>query len=264
MPERMNYETGTFCWVDLATTNIGSSKQFYTRLFGWTMADVPAGEGGVYTMAEKDGKTVCGLYELCEKDRKQGISPHWQSYVSVGSADQSAARAEELGGKVLMSPFDVMDVGRIAVVQDPSGATFSLWEPREHPGAALVNEPNTLCWNELQTRDTAAAEKFYPALFDWTSETHAGAAGEEYTEFKNGGRLAGGMLRIQEAWGPMPPSWAVYFAVANCDATLETARQLGGQSLISPVDMDGVGRFVFLQDPQGVAFAVIQLFAPDD
>ena len=264
MPERTNYEPGTFCWVDLATPDIGSSKQFYTGLFGWTMTDVPAGEAGAYTMAEQDGKTVCGLYALCEEDQKKGISPHRQSYVSVGSADRSAAMVTELGGKVLLSPFDVMDVGRTAVVQDPSGATFSLWEPREHRGAALVNVPNALCWNELQTSDTSAAGAFYGKLFGWTSETSPGAAGEDYTEFKNGDRLAGGMLRIQEAWGPVPPNWAVYFAVADCDAALETARRLGGQAKMPPVDTDGVGRFVFLQDPQGASFAVVQLLAPDD
>ena len=253
------YSPGTFCWADLATTDAEAAKKFYSPLFGWKATDVPAGEAGTYTMLEKDGKPVCALYGMDEQMCQQGVPPHWQSYVSVKDADETAAKVTELGGTVIQPPFDVMDVGRMAIVQDPAGATFALWQPRRHIGAQRVNEPGTLCWNELCTGNTAAASRFYVALFGWTEKKGPGTAGPEYTEFRNGDRPAAGMIEIQKEWGEVPPHWSVYFAVADCDAALEKAKSLGAKVEMPPMEVKDVGRFALLQDPQGAHLAVIHL-----
>jgi predicted enzyme related to lactoylglutathione lyase len=259
MPEIKSHAPGSFCWVDLPTTDAEAARRFYTPLFDWTATDVPAGEAGTYTMLDKGGKQVGALYELGAEMRKQGVPPHWQSYAAVRNADESAKKVKELGGKVIQPPFDVMDAGRMAVVQDPTGATFALWQPKQHLGAQLVNEPGSLCWNELYTRDTQAAVNFYTGLFAWTVKKSKSATGDEYTEFYNGDRPAGGMLEIKKEWGEVPPNWAVYFAVGDCDAALEKAKSLGGKVDMPPMEIQGVGRFALLQDPQGGHFFIIQM-----
>ncbi len=252
------YPPNTFCWVDLATTDADAAKQFYTQLFGWTATDVPAGEGMIYTMLEKGGKNVCALYQMTEAQQQP---PHWLSHVSVPDADASTAKAKALGGTVLMAPCDVMESGRMGLIQDPTGAIFSLWQPKEHIGADLANEPATFCWNELQTKDIEGATQFYTELFGWTTKTTKNAMGGDYIEFLNGDRSGAGMLEIQPDWGDMPPTWVVYFVVENCDATLEQAKALGGRIDMPPIDMEAVGRFAIIQDPQGAFFTVIQMAA---
>jgi len=164
MVDKTKHEPGTFCWVELATSDGAAAKTFYTSLFGWTADDAPGG-GGVYTTLRKNGKDAAALYEL--GPQQKGVPPHWNSYVCVENADAAAAHAKELGGTVMMEPFDVMEHGRMAVVADPAGATFSVWQPRHNIGAQVVNEPGAFCWNELYTTDPRRAGK--PAT--WTSAT---------------------------------------------------------------------------------------------
>jgi predicted enzyme related to lactoylglutathione lyase len=259
MGERSGYKPGTFCWVDFAATNAGAAKAFYGELLDWLAIDLPTDIGGVYTMFEKDGKAVCGLWQMSEEMIGQGIRASWQSYVSVESVDLSVAQAAELGAAVLMQPYDVMKAGRMAVIRDPTGAVLALWEPDEHIGADIVNVPGALCWNELQTHDPSKAKAFYGDLFGWTAGRISGSEGQPYWEFRNADVLAGGMIEIQSGWGEVPPNWAVYFAVADCDATVNQALDLDGELLVPPRDVAGTGRFAFLQDPLGAVFAVIAL-----
>lgn len=262
MAEMEEYAPGTFCWVDLATTNAEAAKRFYTELFGWTANDVPAGEAGFYTMLQKDDKHVGGLYGMSGQMRQQGVPPHWQSYVSVSSADDIARKVEEMGGTVLKQPSDVMDFGRRALVQDPMGAALALWEPVQHAGAELIGEPGALCWNELYATDLEVGSKFYTGLFGWTVNKTTGAIGQEYVEFHNRGQPVAGMLQIREEWGEVPPNWAVYFAVEDCDATLAKIKNLGGKVEVEPMEVKDVGKFAVVQDPQGAYFAVAELQAP--
>src|ERR671917_2830351 len=124
MGKRERYEPGTFCWVDLATTDPAGAKAFYGELFGWEAEDMPAGEAGTYTMLRLDGDEVCALYELAAGRREQGIPSHWLSYVSVEDAYATASRARELGGTVFGEAFDIDGDGRMVVVQDPTGAVL--------------------------------------------------------------------------------------------------------------------------------------------
>lgn len=259
MTEFKEYAPGTFCWVDLATTNAEASKTFYTSLFGWSATDVPAGDAGTYTMLEKDGKNVCALYQMNAAMHQPGTPPHWLSYVSVPDIDTSAAQVKTLGGSVLQEPCDVMESGRMSLIQDPTGAIFALWQPKEHIGAQLVNEPSTFCWNELHTTNVTAAKTFYAGLFGWTIDKSTNAVGGDYFSFQQGDRPMGGMMEIQAEWGEVPPNWVVYFAVEHCDATIEQAKTLGAAVEMAPMDIKDVGRFAILKDPQGAYFTVIQM-----
>src|SRR5262249_17908766 len=161
---------GTFCWPELATNDAALAKKFYGALFGWDFEDNDMGEGGTYTMIQHKGSTVGALYGQKPDDQKR-MPPHWNAYVSVESADQAASKAKQLGGALLMEPFDVMDAGRMAVIQDPTGAIFSIWEAKKHIGATLLDEPGSLTWTELMTPSTEKAAAFYTGLFPWKTET---------------------------------------------------------------------------------------------
>jgi len=261
--EVTKYPHGTFSWIDLATTDTAAAKAFYAGLFGWSYADSPVSDGVYYTMFDLHGKSVAGMSALQPDQQQQGIPPHWNSYVTVENVEESAQKAQEAGGTLLAPPFDVMDAGRMAVIQDPTGAVFSMWEPRDHIGASLVNIPGTLVWNELATRDTDQASAFYNTLFGWTTSTEDNGSGIPYTMFSNRGRAAGGMLPMTEEWGEMPPHWMVYFAVDDCDASLEKAKELGGTVHVGPIDIPNTGRFALMGDPQGAVFTIIQMLRVD-
>lgn len=261
MSQVNEYPPGTFCWVELGTTDAAGAKKFYGELFGWAFNDQPVGPDLVYTMLQLEEKNVAALYQLNKELTEQRVPPHWLSYVSVSNADETAGKTGGLGGKVLKEPFDVFDVGRMAVLQDPTGATFAVWQPRTHAGALLVNQPGTLCWNELMTTDVAAAGKFYTALFGWTAESQQ-MGPVNYTSFVNGERPAGGMIAITKEMGDVPPYWLVYFAVADCDQTVGKTTSLGGTITAPALDVPGVGRLAVAQDPQGAFFAFIRLENP--
>jgi uncharacterized protein len=248
MSEVTRHEPGSFCWPELATTDAGGAKKFYTTLFDWSFEDSPAGPDMIYTMLKKKGKSVGALYKLGAEQK--GIPPHWNVYVAVASADATAKKAKELGGKVLMEPFDVMEFGRMAVIQDQQGATICIWEARKHIGAEVINEPDSLCWAELDTTDTNSAQKFYTGLFGWGAKVS-----EEYTEWQRGGTSIGGLMKIPKEWGPVPPNWLVYFMVSDVDATTKKAGSLGGQAIVPPTDIPKTGRFSVIRDPQGAVFA---------
>jgi predicted enzyme related to lactoylglutathione lyase len=256
MSLRTSYTPGTFSWVDLATSDPDGAKTFYTQFFGWTFKDMPAGDT-VYTLFFKDEKKVSAMFQL-SKD-KPGIPPHWKNYVSVENVDETALRIQELGGSILEPAFDVLTSGRLCIAQDPTGAMFALWEAKESFGAERVNDPGSLCWNELYTQDTVKAESFYTQLFGWSVKKAPDAPGPVYHQFYNKEMGAGGMLEIQPEWDPVPPHWIPYFAVENCDESLEQAKKLGAKINNPAMDIPNVGRMGSLQDPQGGHFNIIAL-----
>jgi predicted enzyme related to lactoylglutathione lyase len=250
MGERTSHSPGTFSWVDLATTDTDGAKRFYTGLFGWDVYDRPIPGDGVYTMLLREGKEVAALFEA-----QEGMPTAWSSYVTVESAESAASRAAELGGGVMAEPFDVMEAGRMAVIQDPTGAVVSVWEPRESIGAEFVNGPGALTLNQLNTSDPEAAAGFYRELFGWRIEEVAGGD-QSYWGIYNGDTLNGGMMPLPPD-SPAPPHWLVYFGSADADADADRIGGLGGQVLVSPFDVPG-GRILVAQDPQG---AIVGLLA---
>lgn len=257
MPRVERHEAGTFCWSELATSDAGAAKRFYTDLFGWKADDTPMGEGMVYTTLLKGEGQVGGLYQLGAEEAGRGVPPHWNSYVSVASADETASKAKSAGGTVLAEPFDVMDLGRMSVLQDPTGAVVGIWQPGRHVGTTVVEEVDAPCWYECQTKDPAAAARFYGSVFGWT--TKQDPATSQYTELYLGQRVVGGMMPIAPEWGPVPSHWMVYFSVADCDATVEKAGKKGGSIHKPCAQIEEVGRFAILADPQGAGFSVIRL-----
>ena len=260
MVEKTRHEPGTFCWVELATKDGPAAKKFYTSLFDWGVNDIPGEQGQpTYSMLEKRGKEAGALYQLTAQQK--GTSPRWNSYIRVTSADEAAAKAKQLGGRILTEPFDVMDQGRMANIQDPTGAAFAVWEPKKHTGAEVVNEPGAFCWNELYTTDPKKAGDFYSRLFGWTRETMPLPTGQEYTIFKKGDDQSAGMMELPRDW-KVPPHWLVYFAVDDSDRTVSKASGLGAKVMVPPTDIPNIGRFAILNDPQGADFAVIRLEMP--
>lgn len=257
MGERTSHPPGTFSWVDLATTDAAGAKRFYGELFGWEFEDSPVGEGVVYTMCRVGGKEVCALSEQGEQERSVGIPPHWNNYVTVDDVDALTTRARELEANVAMDPFDVMDAGRMSVVADPTGAFFSMWQPRSHIGARLVNVPGALTWNELATKDVERAKEFYGALFNWGFEAIDGGGGMQYTLILNSDRSNGGIREQSEIEAGIPPNWVPYFAVDSVDDSVAKAGELGGRVLVQPMTVPA-GRFAAIGDPQGAVFAVFE------
>jgi predicted enzyme related to lactoylglutathione lyase len=261
MQETPAYKPGSFCWVELGTTNADAAKSFYKELFGWAYQDGPAGPDMIYSMIKLDGKDVGGLYQMTADMLAHGVPPHWMSYVSVANADEATAQAAAAGATVMNGPLDVADAGRMSVLQDPTGAMFSVWQPINNPGAGVYRDLGAFCWNELGTNDTKKAADFYTTLFGWGTELMPGPF--EYTIFKNGAEGVAGMYKIvPEIMGPIPPNWMVYFAVADCDATLQKATELGGKVLVPAEDIPDIGRFAILQDPTMAAFAIIKPATP--
>jgi predicted enzyme related to lactoylglutathione lyase len=256
MSERTQYAPGTPSWTDHASPDPGAAAGFYSDLFGWrTENRMPADSEGEYHMAELDGKSVAAL----GSQPMEGMPPVWNTYISVESADEAARRARDAGGDVVMDPFDVFDAGRMAVCSDQAGAVFMVWEPKEMIGAERVNDPGTLTWTELVTRDVDGSKDFYGAVFGWTP--NAMDAGEyEYTVWNLGESGVGGMMPISGERFPadMPPHWLVYFAVEDADATARRADELDGRIEKEPFD-GGAGRIAILADPVGAVFGVIAL-----
>ena len=259
MAEFSSHIPGTFCWPELATTDQKGAVAFYRGLFGWDLNEQPIGPTETYSMFQLRGKEVAAAYTMRPEERQHGAPPHWNNYVTVTNVDEAVKKAEGLGAKVFAPPFDVMDVGRMAVLQDPTGAVFQVWQAKKHIGARILNEPGALCWTELTTSDTKAAEKFYTQLFGWTPKHGAPGAPMEYTEFSVAGTPSIGMMaKPKDMPAHIPSYWMPYFQVTSVDASASKAKELGGKVMVGPQDIPDAGRFAILVDPQGAVFAVFQ------
>jgi predicted enzyme related to lactoylglutathione lyase len=253
--ERTAYAPGTFCWADLATTDVEGAAAFYSALLGWEGDEMPAGDGMTYTMMRVGRRYVCGLSAMPESQRALGAPPAWLSYVSVEDADATAERAGALGATVMMPPLDVVDAGRMALVQDPQGAVLGLWQPRARAGAELVNDPGAMTINQLNTSDPDAAARFYGELFGWAID-QVSAEPQAYWSIENAGGLNGGMMALPPGT-PAPPHWLVYFTVADLEASAAAIAAGRGQVVV-PATPVPAGRFLVARDPQGAHFALFE------
>ena len=229
MGKRTRYEPGTFSWVDLATTDLEASKAFYGGLFGWKPHDSEVPGGGVYSMMRLGAADVAAIYDQPAEQRDAGVPPFWFSYVTVASADESAAAAGEAGGSVHAGPYDVLDAGRMAVIADPAGAMLGIWEPRENIGADLVNDPGCLTFNELATTDVAGSIRFYEKLFGWSVDGLDTGGGPPYWAIVHEGAANGrngGMRELGPDEEGRPPSWMPYFSVSSADETIARTAKL--------------------------------------
>ena len=255
MGERTKYEPGTPSFTDLTTPDTDAAQQFYGTLFGWDFESLDTGNPDMpYIMGRQGGKDVAGMMQLTPEMTSGGMPPVWSTYITVDDVDAETKKAKDLGATVFSEPMDVMSAGRMSVLADPQGAVFCLWQPKDSIGSELVNTPVSITWNELITPDPAGSRAFYGGLFGWEHETMP-FAGSEYTMFSMGGNnVAGAMAPPMEG---MPPFWGVYFSVADTDATVAKAKELGASVIAEPMDLPP-GRMAVLADPQGAAFNVIK------
>ena len=255
------YPDGIFSWIDLSTTDLAEAHAFYSGLFGWDVDDQPLPGGGSYTQFRIDGYSVAGAGQMMQEMLDAGAPSVWTSYVNIEDADAIAARAAEAGGVVFMPPMDVMDQGRMALIQDPTGAPFGIWQPAAHIGAQVVNQPNSLVWNELHTRHSEAANAFYRRVFGWTDEVDDSG----YITWHQDGRLHCGAMKLAESWPESTPSnWMAYFLVDDLEAMVSRAIELGGSSPTGVVPAGELGHLAVIIDPQGAAFSVIKFNGPAD
>jgi uncharacterized protein len=254
-----DYAPGTPSWVELSSPDPDASAGFYRDVLGWSATEPGGAETGGYRMFQSGGKSVGGLMGHMQ----EGQPTVWATYVSVADADDTAQKVTAAGGTVMVAPMDVVDLGRMAVFADPTGAVFGVWQPKAFAGAELVNEPVSLTWNEVHTRDTDADKAFYNSVFGWTAgKPEFEGAPDTYTVWELGGKPVGGMMEMVEGMFPpgTPPHWSVCFAVADADDTVAKARDHGATVAAEPVDMP-IGRFAALIDPQGAWFTIMQAAA---
>ncbi len=255
MPNVDKHPAGAFVWIELGTTDQAAAKNFYGSLFGWAANDMPMGPNEHYTIFRIDGRDAAAAYTL-SPERSGGAPPNWMPYISVENADASAGRAAKAGGKILAPPMDVFDAGRMAVVEDPTGACFALWQPKANPGIGITGVDGTLCWADLMSTDAGRARQFYAELFGWEI-----APGEHdpsgYLHIKNGDTFIGGMPPVGPQPG-VPSHWLMYFLASDCDGATAKAKGAGANIYYGPATMEGVGRWAVVADPQGAVFAIFQ------
>jgi predicted enzyme related to lactoylglutathione lyase len=258
MPHIEKHAPGSFSWIELATTDQAAAKKFYGQLFGWTSSDFPMGANDFYTVFQLEGRDTAAAYTLRPDQRSQGVPPHWMIYIAAESADAAANRAAQLSGKVLAPPFDVYDAGRMAVLQDPTGAAFCVWQVKKHKGTGIAGVDGTFCWADLSTPDQERASQFYADLFGWKIMKDDEDPSHNYFHIMNGEDFIGGIPPATHRDPKIPPHWLAYFAVSDCDAAAAKATQLGATFHLPPMTMEDVGRFAVVADPQGAAFAIFQ------
>jgi predicted enzyme related to lactoylglutathione lyase len=242
---------GTPCWIDLMTTDIDAARTFYGDLFGWQFEIGPA-ETGYYSTALLDGKRVAGVFTM-DADHP----PVWTTYLATGDADATADAVARAGGTLVQPIMDVMDLGRMTVIKDPTGGTFGTWQAGTHTGVEVANEPGTLVWNELMTRAYGDAKDFYASVFGYTY-TNLGDGGFEYSTIELDGNTVGGLGGLPaDVPAQVPPHWRVYFAVDDADEAVAKAVSIGAEVLSPAADMP-YGRHADLADPQGGMFSVIK------
>lgn len=261
MADNETIRVGTFCWLELATTDLDSAKEFYGEVLGWQLVDEPmVGEtGGTYTVITAADWNVGGMYQM-HGPRAEGVPAHWATYLWVEDVDSAVEKTREAGGAVHVEPFDVPDVGRLATIQDPSGAFVSLIDPLKAEGMAKMGmEPGRVGWTELMTKDLESAKQFYAHVMGWTYEDVAMADGQDYTLIKLGDTTVGGMMAmVGPQFENVPTHWMPYINVEGCDATVARAQELGGAVIMPPMEVEGIGKFATLQDPAGAIISIIR------
>ena len=262
MPEVTSYAPGTPSWNELSTTDEAGALSFYGALFSWEDESKEISPGWYYHMQKVQGLPACAIYQQGDEERSQNVPPHWNTYVTVENVENTMAAIGQNGGQVVFGPMDVFEAGRMAMCQDPQGAFFALWQPKEHIGARIKQEAGAMFWHGLLTTDRSAAVDFYCAALG--TEPGQVMQPDEYAMLNAGGTEVAGIMQITSEMGEFPPHWSVYFGVENVDAAVEKAQSLGATVFVPGTDIapfEGqppIGRFAAMADPQGAPFSVFQ------
>ena len=237
---------GKFVWHEQVSSDPKQAQDFYTQLFGWGVEAFKSGEFD-YTMISANGSTHGGFSKAMEG----APPPHWLSHVRVENVDETVETAKKAGGTLAAGPFQMEDVGRMAILKDPQGAFIAAYQPLGESGVP----EGVFVWDELGTTDVDGAQRFYEQVFAWTT-TEMGEQYGGYRIFQRGEDRIAGLMGLQD--DSIPPHWQPYVFVEDADATTEKAKGLGGSALLDPMDVPEVGRIAVLQDPQGATFGVIK------
>ena len=253
---------GDFIWYELMTTDADGAKSFYDAVVGWDFGEGAAEYQGYRMINTRDGGFAGGVMPLTAEMQQHGARPTWLGYLNVADVDEKARSVEAAGGRTLMGPMDIPNVGRIAMLADPAGAPFYVMKPI--PPAGREDEPSTVfsptdqgrcAWNELSSSDPPGARRFYGEQFGWTSDDFMdmGEHGE-YRFFDHHG------LRLGAVSGTMhgePSHWRFYFRVPSVGRAKETAESQGGKIVMGPMEVPGGDHIVIGIDPQGAEFALV-------
>lgn len=244
-----NQPEGTPNWIDLGIPDLDRAMAFYGAVFGWDFEVGPA-ETGHYTTCLLDGRRVAAIMPNPDPNATEFW---WNVYLATDDCDRTAKRATDAGGALLAAPMDVMQQGRMAVVRDPVGAQFGLWQGRAHIGCQVVNEPGALVRNDLVTPTPDPARRFYAAVFDFTLDRNEDLPDFDFTFLRRpDGHEVAGIFGDPEATSAR---WATTFEVADTDATVAAATAAGGTS--TPPENIVYGRIATITDPFGTEFSVI-------
>ncbi len=252
-----SHTPGTVCWIDLMTTDAAAAREFYGALFGWVF-DESGPEFGHYSVGHKDGHRAIGLGPI---PPGQEMPAAWSVYFWTDDIDATATAITEAGGTLIMPPMDVGEPGHMTVAQDPTGAVFGVWQPKEHRGFQIINEPGAFAWSECNTPDADDAAAFYGKVFDVTHQRLEGGMPTTYYTLHKGEAVVAGVLQMNEHWAGVPPHWMVYLAVSDIDVSVEQVKTLGGKVAVMPFPTP-YGRISIVTDPQGATFTLIQLTQP--
>jgi predicted enzyme related to lactoylglutathione lyase len=247
--------TGRFVWHELHTGDRPKAQKFYATLVGWEIKEVAMGPGEAYGLCLLGGKDIAGITKSMAPAH---VPPHWLPYIGVDDVDASAAKATELGGKVLGAPMDIPNVGRFAVLADPLGAAFAIHTHHTpYPEEPARPAASSFCWEELISTDPEAAATFYASLFGYTVESMDMGPMGTYRILKSGDRQRAGIMKVP-AGAPPQSHWLTYILVADVDTSTRNAGELGAKTLVEPRDIPGIGRFSLLSDPTGAAIALFK------
>ncbi len=257
MQEFTSHKPGTFCWIELATTDPENAKKFYNELFGWDFYDIPIGENNFYTLCKLNGKDVAALYGMFPEQLAMNLPPNWLPYVASNDVFYLIKQVKENNGKVSIEPCDKMEEGIPTVIQDPEGAYLGVWQAKNHIGSSYKNIHGAITWMEHASRNSDAAIKFYGKIFNWTSKTEQMGEGQ-YTTFFINDEVCAGLYIMPPQLDGVPSHWLPYFFTSNIDKSLEITNKHNGEILMPKMFIQGVGYFAVIKDVQGAALGLVQ------
>lgn len=256
VPPKTRY--GDFCWVEHASPDPAETSRFYTSLLGWLDLSIEQVPVSGYRILAAGEEWLAGVLPMTEEQLGEDHSGRWISFVRVEDLSRTLQRAGKLGARLCGAKRAIDGFGRAAVLQDPQGVIFALWQPDPLPAADYVGSPGQPCWFEISCSDAEAAAAFFQSLFGWEVERSVSAEGEDFWILRNQGLVIGGLQEMEESFGAAPAQCLPFLSVRDCDATILAAKEAGAYVVLIPTELPGVGRHAVLEDSSGAAFGILE------
>jgi uncharacterized protein len=247
----MTHSPGDPCWIELFTPDVAQARKFYGDVFGWT-SNAGGEEYGGYVIFERDGEPIAG----CMKNDGSAGPSMWSVYLASDDAAATADKVKEHGGQVIVEPMQVGEMGHMAFVVDPAGASVGVWQPLQHTGISARGEIGAPSWFETLSKDYPAAVTFYREVFDWDTHTMSDTDDFRYTTLGEGDQAKAGIMDATAFLGDQPSRWQFYIEVVDTDATVQRATDAGAK-VVEDAENTPYGRLAVIADPSGVPFAIM-------